>query len=83
MTSWLEPTVTASTMIAQVMGCGQGWMSQRVVDFRRGQPIPADTASPLLFRSRKLGNVPWTAPDFCPRFFPIFLRVLTFLVRVL
>jgi hypothetical protein len=27
-TTWLVPTVTASTMIAQVMGWGQGWMSQ-------------------------------------------------------
>ncbi len=25
---WLVPTVTASTMVARVMGCGQGQMSQ-------------------------------------------------------
>jgi hypothetical protein len=27
-TNWLVPTVTASAMIAQVRGCGQGQMSQ-------------------------------------------------------
>jgi hypothetical protein len=27
-TVWLLPTIAASTMIAQVMGCGQGQMSQ-------------------------------------------------------
>ena len=29
----LVPTVTASVIIAQVTGCGQGRMSQRPVDF--------------------------------------------------
>src|SRR5208282_2380286 len=34
-TSWLVPTVTASTMIARMRRRGQGWMSQRSVDFGR------------------------------------------------
>jgi hypothetical protein len=37
---WLMPTVTASTMIAQIMGGGQGQMSQwavEIVRFSRGR----------------------------------------------
>lgn len=38
---WLVPTVTASTMIAQVMGCAQGKMSQPDCgNFLSGREVP-------------------------------------------
>jgi hypothetical protein len=44
------PTVTASTMIAQVMGCGQGWMSQELVKkypLRKADPYQIKTTDAL------------------------------------
>jgi hypothetical protein len=37
-------------MIARMTDCGQGWMSQPFVDFRRKQPLHATGFSLLLFR---------------------------------
>ena len=50
------PTVTASTMIAQVAGCGQGWMSQWFVGILESVVIRMVAVLSLWQRTRKDGQ---------------------------